>query len=358
MPTNTHGGNLYEIMDRYGLSELIDFSASINPLGPPVNWKKIITANLDSIVNYPEIISDRLRGKIAASWKISRNNIVVGNGTTEIIYLICRAFLPERVLILAPTFSEYERAARCINAEIKHCLAFEKNNFEVDINELVKQLSLNNVDCLFICNPNNPTGTYIPHDMILYLIKQARKRDVLVILDEAFIDFCDTVYSIIPYMQGMRNLIVLQSLTKIYSIPGLRLGYAVGHKGSIKHLLEKKEPWSVNIYAQIMGMFLLQHTVFKEKTKTYIKNEKRYLVNQLQRLTEFKVFDSETNFLLIKILTKGFSAVNLKERMIKKGYLIRDCSDFYGLDQKYFRIAIKRHNNNIGLIRALSQVLH
>lgn len=358
-----HGGNIYRACERLKIDEeeIIDFSASINPLGVPKSVTSEIKDNIRCLCNYPDPDTRQLRLHIAKHNNISPDSILCGNGSTELIYLIVRAFRPETVLIPAPTFSEYERAVNDPQ-KVKCFVLWEKNDFAINPDEFIAAMSGSNseatyktslmtsVDMAFLCNPNNPTGGLLKRDDVLKIAEAAKNLKCHLIVDEAFIDFSPRD-SVIKEVENNPYLIVLRSMTKFYALSGLRLGYCVAPPDLIDVIKEYKEPWTVNTLAQVAGMAALNDISFRDESYKIIRNEKRTLEDGF-KLCNLQYFPSAVNYYLLKSdKTQG-----LISALAKRGILVRDCSDFLGLDGSYMRIAVKSNRDNMRLLTELAQL--
>jgi len=369
---STHGGNIYNAAQELGISEneIIDFSASINPLGISGKVKKVIAEEIVNLVNYPDPDAKMLRQFISAHLSIKRDSIICGNGSTELIYLIPRALKPEKVLIASPTFSEYERAIRTQNterrAQIKYLSLKEEDKFKVDLDKFIKSMIdekqiLNeakslysdvcvpgSVNMAFLCNPNNPTGNILKKVEVLEIAEAAKNSKCFLVVDEAFIDFAPDD-SVVREVQNNPYLIVLRSLTKFYAMAGLRVGYGVFNEAVIESIKEFKEPWTVNNLAQHSAVAAIGDTQYIKATMDLMRREKKYLENGFKDIG-ITFFTSEANFYLIKLNPAQDVCNKLKE----KGILARDCSNFKGLDRSYIRVAVKSNKENQRLIQELS----
>lgn len=360
--TERHGGNIDEIIENYKLnaselSELIDFSVNLNPLGPPPAMIEQIYKAIEEIVRYPNPESRRLRTKLSEWLSIPADNFIVGNGSTELIYLVCYALKPRKALIPEPTFSEYRRSAQCAGSEISCLIAHESDdNFQVNLKELLK--AVENVDVLFICNPNNPTGCILEKGNILKIAKSAPQT--LIVIDEAYMDFCEEPerFSIIQEATRFDNILLIRSLTKLFAIPGLRLGYLVGCRNQIELLNRYKQPWNVNSLAQAAGEAVLANSDYIKKSRDLVKKERGFLFEQLAQFKQLKPFPAAANFILVKLKSSdpNFTSTDLKRELLNYGLLIRDGSSFIGLGSKFFRVAIKRREENLKLIGALRKI--
>jgi threonine-phosphate decarboxylase len=347
-----HGGNIYLLAACLGIAEnsVIDFSASINPLGVPVSVRSAIKENLECLFNYPDPDTKRLRLKIAEHVGVDADSIVCGNGSTELIYLIVRALRPTNVLIPAPTFSEYERACtRSQGVSIAWHELKMQNYFDVDPEELTRAMAGENslsapCDMVFLCNPNNPTGRLIKRDDMLRLAEAAAALKCMLVVDEAFIDFCPNA-SVTDEVKKNPYLVVLRSLTKIYALSGLRIGYAVLPPSLLDAVREAKEPWTVNTLAQIAGITALDDASYKTETFRVIEEEKRNLEAGFARLG-ITYLPSSANYYLLRLRR----AQEILSCLRGKGILLRDCSNFPGLDGTYIRVAVKSKTDNSRLL--------
>ncbi|MEC9490433.1 MAG: histidinol-phosphate transaminase, partial [Halanaerobiales bacterium] len=251
-----HGGKLIEAAQKNNLKQdqIIDFSANINFLGPPTLIKEAIRANVSKIDNYPEINSKTVKRLIAEKHGLEPGQVAVANGAAEMIYQLNKVLKPEQVMVIDPTFSEYELAAESVGAKIKHFQLRSSADFVPDLENLKADIN-SKIDLLFICNPNNPTAHLIKAEKLEAVIQKAAAENVIVVLDEAFIDFLTEPdkYSAIKFLNSYDNLVILKSLTKLFAIPGLRLGYALTNKNLSLELEAKRDPWSVNYFSQLAG---------------------------------------------------------------------------------------------------------
>ena len=351
-----HGGNLERAMEKYGISseKIIDFSANINPLGFSSKTREAIIKNLDRLSHYPDPECKEAKKEISAYFKIDYENIILGNGSTELIYLIVQTLKPKKVLIPVPTFCEYERALNNNNVSINFYKLKEKQEFLVSLDEIIPQLA--GIDLVFLCNPNNPIGTFLPKKEMLTLVKEVQKRKIFLVLDEAFIDLYEED-SLIKEVKNYDHLIVLRSLTKFYGLPGLRIGFGASSPKLIKKLEAQKIPWSVNCLAQTAVREILQDEKFISKSKSFLLEEKEYFYQELSNIGGWKVYKPSTNFIFIKLLG-NISSEGLMEQLAKKGILIRDCSNFRGLEEgKFIRVAVRTRKENIKLLKELKLIL-
>lgn len=339
-----HGGNIYRFIDEenFEIDDVIDFSASINPLGIPEIAIREIKDNIKYLCNYPDTDSRNFTQTVARHFGIDPDCILCGNGSTELIYLTVRTLKPKRVLIPTPTFSEYERAARSEGIEeIEYFYLKGEDNFDIPCEEFISLIKsrLNPAHMIFLCNPNNPTGRLIRKEDMLKIAETAKRLQCYLVVDEAFIDFVPGE-SVIKEVKNNPYLIVLRSMTKFYGLAGLRLGYGVMSPGVCERLMEHKEPWTVNTLAQIAGVACLKDTEFKTETLRTISQWKTHLEGLFER-HRIRYIPAAANFYLFN-LKAGTSLLHFLK---KKGILIRDCSNFKGLEplngRGWFRIAVK-----------------
>ncbi len=343
-----HGGNIYELKGK-DRKKIIDFSANINPLGLPAGLKEAIYKNFDRILHYPDYKATDITKKIAKCWGIDEENVLLGNGSVELIYLIISFLRPKTAFVPVPTFSEYERAARGIKSRIEFLKLKEKEGFKLDLSSIGK------TDILFLCNPNNPTGNLIAEDGK----RIEALSNKLVVVDEAFMDFLPEQknYTLIWKAVKSKKLIVLRTLTKFFALPGLRVGYLIAHKKIIDKLRQYQAPWGTNSLAQLAAGLILNDKVYIKKTRKLIGKERKYLSKQLAAIVGLKPYPSVANFLLLKIERPGLSSKSLQRLLLEKGILIRDCANFRNLNDKYIRVAVRSHKENLQLLAALKEVL-
>ena len=334
-----HGGP-YSIRYR---ARILDFSSNVNPLGFP----DIIKKSLDykKISTYPDHDSVQLKQKLSKHLGVSIHNIAIGNGATELIYDYCRVVQSSKVLIAAPTFGEYEAASRLF---VARPIFFKTLSLQADLKQFIQKIPKNST--VFVCNPNNPTGELLPRSAVLQIINAAKKKSSNVFVDECFIELTQTNQSVVDLVSRFQNLFVLRSLTKSFGLAGLRLGYAITNKELVSILNKIKIPWSVNGLAQQAGIAALSDKSFLAKTRNLIKSESEFLIDSISKLDSFSCFDTGTNFILIK--TKQ-PAKLLQKKLLAKNILIRDCTNFRGLNQHYIRIAVRTHKENQKLVSAL-----
>lgn len=325
--------------------KILDFSSNVNPLGFPPAIKNCLKKNSNLFSVYPDSDSTKLRAHLENYTGIPKNQIIVGNGATEIIYNFSKAFLNKRnVSIPIPTFGEYESAARLNGARVSY---FKTMNLNQDIDNFLKTISKNH--CIFVCNPNNPTGVLTSQKNMLKILDLSHDKSVLVFVDECFIELASNPKeSIVPKLHEFDNLFILRSMTKSYGLAGLRVGYGLGSKKMIEILNKIKIPWNVSGVAQNIAIRALSDRSHLKKTRKLIEKERKFLDSSISKIDGFSCYGSDANFILIK---SKISSKQLQKKLLKKNILIRDCSSFRGLDSKFIRVAVRTHDENQRLVR-------
>ena len=344
----SHGGK-YSVKNPS--PDLLDFSSNINPLGASPMVRRYLKRQLGSISEYPDSDSVNLRKALQWYCKIPHEQIVIGNGATEIIYNFCKAFLSKKtpVLIPIPTFGEYEAAAKLSGCKITF---FKTMNLESNLDNFIKKIPKNG--CVFVCNPNNPTGKLLSKRNLLKIIQAAKKKSSLAFVDESFIELVsESNQSIIKYVKKFSNLFILRSMTKSFGLAGIRVGYGIGSKQIISILNNLKIPWNVSGLAQHAARAALCSISYLNKAKKIIENESKYLRNSISKINGFECHDAAANFILIKTKQKSKT---IQKKLLKKKILIRDCSSFRGLNNNYIRIAVKTRKENKKLVKALEKI--
>jgi len=344
----SHGG-------KYGTKnpnpQMIDFSSNVNPLGCHPGVKRYLKKQLDLISEYPDPSSSDLRANLAWFTGVRKKQIVVGNGATEIIYNFCKTFLNKKtpILIPIPTFSEYEVSAKLCECKISF---FKTMDLSKNLQKFIMKIPRNG--CIFICNPNNPTGVLIKKKEMLKIISAAKKKSTIVFVDETFIELVPGHdESVIKHLKNFENLFILRSLTKSFGLAGIRIGYGEASPQIIDPLQKIKIPWNVSNMAQLAASAAMCYHPFLDKTRKLIKKERNFISSNLAKSKKFACYTSATNFLLVK--TKVKSKL-LQKKLLKQKILIRDCSTFRGLNQNYIRIAVKTRRENIKLLKALEVI--
>ncbi len=369
MSKEGHGGNLAAAAERYDLppEEFVDFSSNINPLGIPRRLKGRLKKNLSEVTRYPDPHFAAARRGLSDYLGVPAENVLVTNGGAEAIQLAVNGEVRRdqraRGLIVNPTFSEYGGSLRRAGGEAVN-FTTKPPDFHLCIEELLRFFADNegkrNLDLLFFCNPNNPTGQVVGRARLERLwerVKSIVGDDVKMVVDEAFVDFLPREERVTLRKRASddRGLIVVGSLTKMFALPGLRIGYLVGHEKTVDRLEKIQIPWSVNGLAQLAATQVPYLTSFVARTRRFIKEEREFLCRQLEDLQVLRVFPSRTNYILVEVGDRRLSATKLKDFLGRRGYLIRCCDNFLGLDEQFFRLAVKSREANEGLLALMRE---
>lgn len=349
-----HGGDVYRNPDS------LDFSINLNPLGMPEMVKAALKQGVDGWERYPDPVCEELRKAIGSYYEISSDFLICGNGAAELIYLAVQVLKPKKAIVFSPSFSEYGQALKSFQCEIISFFLEKEEGFLPDMERLCRMIeeeSEGHIDMVFLCNPNNPTGIFVDKKQVKILADVCKNAGTFLMIDECFCDFLEEPdkVSMMEYVREYSNIMILKAFTKTYSMAGLRLGYGVS---SDKILLEKiqkmRQPWSVSIPAQEAGIAALKTDGdYLRKTRELLKSERIYLKEGLNQLG-FQVFDSQANFLLF--YDKRARERNLWNLCLEKGLLIRNCDNFHGLGQGYYRICLRNRKENERLLQVISEI--
>jgi threonine-phosphate decarboxylase len=355
-----HGGNIYAASRDSQQKEAIwlDYSANINPLGLAPSVKAAMLQAIDSVIHYPDADAYDLKRAICRAYGISSELITVGNGAVELLYVLSHIIQPHKVLVMAPTFSEYERAACSSGAQVSYYVLHAHDDFKVKSTALIDQIEMSQPELVFLCNPNNPTGVLMPPAEIAEVIAAAAKIKSFVVIDESFLDFLHwNVWTCQPLLSKFSNLIIAHSLTKFYAIPGLRLGFVLASEIMTRKLHLSKDPWNVNSIAQAAGVAALGDEVYAEQSRTYITQEKKFFYQSLGKISGLKPYEPAANYILVDIRQSPWTASALRQKMMEQKILIRDCSNYEGLGDDYIRLAVKSHEQNEQVLQVLQNIM-
>lgn len=346
-----HGGNLVwaASLANCSPSAILDFSASINPFGPPASAIATIQSHLSDLRAYPDPHYHQLRAALSQFHQIPADWILPGNGVAELLTWVCRELATlDETYLLTPAFGDYYRALGAFGGNV---VAWAIADFASPALEL--PLPTGQSTGLLLNNPHNPTGLIFTRETILPYLE----RFALVVVDEAFMDFLppDEDQSILNWVQAYPNLVVLRSLTKFYSLPGLRLGYAIAHPQWLQRWQQWRDPWAVNVLAAAVGEVVIQDYPFQQQTWQWLTTAKPLLYEGLSRLPGLTPYPGAANFLLVQ---SDHSVVMLQTELLKRHrILIRDCLSFPALGDRYFRVAVRSTNENQQLLEGLANIL-
>ena len=344
--TQIHGGDIYtNDID-------IDFSVNINPLGIPETVKSVLHQAVEKCSEYPDINSQELCQKLSAWLNIPAEYLLFGNGASELFMAITHAVNPDKVLIPVPSFYGYQHATNAVGAEPVYYYLKEENDFAFD--EKFLSVMTEDIDMLFLANPNNPTGKVLDMECLIQILEKCRANNILLVLDECFIEFCEEKNRLLDKLDKYTNLIIIRAFTKIFAIPGVRLGYMLC---SDKVLLQKVKAhipeWNLSTFAQWAGLCCMGQDGYISKTIECVKTERDFLTHGIKELEtkglQIRAYESDVNFILIK------TDIPLYDRLLQKKILIRDCENFQGLSKGYYRIAVKLRSENEKLLKAIGE---
>ena len=355
-----HGGDIYSVFEKDPEAEkkLVDFSANISPLGMPEAVRQAVTAGLDRAVHYPDPKCRTLKDSICRFYMekrgifLSRDMIMCGNGAADVIYRFVLAMNPKKALLLAPTFAEYEEALKLTKTSLEFYFC-PKDTLAVqeDILEKIHK----GLDVMFLCNPNNPTGLLTDPGLLKKIIEKTGRNGVFLVVDECFLDFSleEDRYSVISDLSQNEHILVLKSFTKMYGMAGIRLGYGVCRDRDLVEKMEHQgQTWPVSTLASEAGMAALLDINYPEKVRQYVLREREYLFHALSRLG-IRFWHSHANYILFQLSDPA----DFYDRMLKKGFLIRRCANYRGLDETFYRMAVNKHEDNMGFINALEDII-
>lgn len=336
-----HGGDIYSY------SNILDFSANINPLGIPERVKKAVAGSIEQLIHYPDSKCRKLRTAIADKEQIPNSWVLCGNGAADLLYTLCFALRPKRALLPVPSFLEYSQALSCCGCQIDVSFLTEETHFQIT-EHFLQDLKKTSYDIVFLCNPNNPTGQTIPPEILMDILSICEQRRTFLVIDECFLNFTNEYRtgSMVSNLFLSGHLLILKAFTKMYALPGLRLGYLLSSNTALLDKLETyRQPWSVSVPAQTAGIAALKETDWEEKTRSFIERERLWLTGRLP----FSNITGKANFLFFR------SECNLYQDCLEHGILIRDCNNFISLEGKhYYRIAVKKREENQQLVRLIS----
>lgn len=351
MEHSIHGGDIYRNNVK------LDYSVNINPVGIDGKIKTRINMNLDALEHYPDPEQMRLKSALGRKFDIFPDNIVCGNGASELFLAIVHALTPKKIVCPVPSFYGYERVAWAAGAELRCYQLKEENDYDLDsgILEMLKS----EVDLLFLTNPNNPVGNRIENQLLEEILRTCRENNIWVVLDECFIEFLGhSNYDVKERLHRYPNLMIVRAFTKYFAIPGIRLGYMMSWDENLLNKIRLNLPeWNISVLAETAGVAALECEEVYENTGILISRERTYLETFIKRAfmesgKEIRIYRGEANFILIK------TDFDLYSNMLERGILIRDCSNFRGLGTGYYRIAVKSHEDNEIFIDTLENCLN
>ena len=348
-----HGGDIYT-------QEIeMDYSANISPLGLPAGVKEAVVNNLDSFCVYPDSRCIKLREALAEHHQVKADHIICGNGSADLIFQLAEALKPEKALLTAPSFQEYEQALKAAGTKIRFCQLKKEQGFALDRKAWEEMLD-DGIEMAFLCNPNNPTGIPILKEDVVHMADECRKRGIFLAVDECFNEFLDEPeqYSVLKEEGEKDNVFILKAFTKLYAMAGFRLGYGIcGNEDVLSAMEEKRQPWSVSGIAQAAGEAALRETAYVRQVRELAGRERKFLKHGLEQLG-FQVFDSQANYIFFHVPDDGTGEDSLFYRLKKEKILIRSCGNYPGLENGYYRICVKDREKDQKLLAIMEKVRH
>lgn len=339
-----HGGDIYRHPG------VLDFSVNCNPYGIPNGVKKAVTAAVEQAECYPDVDCMRLRNAIGQTENISPEQIICGNGAADLIFALVLALKPKKALLAAPTFAEYQQALAAVGCEVCYVRLKEENGFVPDENFL-DQICVG-TDLVFFCNPNNPTGVAAKREYIRKIAVKCQMCAAFLVVDECFIDFLEQpeIYTMKGFLKEFPSMFLLKAFTKKYAMPGLRLGYGLcSDEQFLETMAAVMQPWNVSTLAQEAGIAALKETAYVRDSLEKIRSQRKNLIEGLKQLG-CKVYASEANYIFFQ------GPERLSEKCLEHGILIRDCSNYEGLSKGFYRIAVRRPEENGIFLETLQKI--
>ncbi|QRG68810.1 threonine-phosphate decarboxylase CobD [Brevibacillus choshinensis] len=357
LETFGHGGDLLTAAERFGVApgEFLDYSANINPLGMPESVRQMLVDSIGEVTRYPDPGHREFRQALADRLGLPQSWLLSANGAAEAMAIAILGLAPQTVGVVYPCFSEYAQLATQFGARVVGCYGVEENGYKPDMGDLHRLFE--EADLIFVGSPNNPTGVLYQQDELLKMADWAEQTKTWLVVDEAFLDFVEEErqFTLADRLESFPHVILMRSMTKMYAIPGLRLGYAIAHPEVIGRMREKQVSWSVNALALRAGVLCLAEQSYEEKTRELIAFERDYLTRFIRDELGWKVWAGEANFLLMRSPASK-TAEQLQALLGKKGILIRSCAMYPGLTAHDVRIAVRGPKENERLVKALRDV--
>ena len=348
-----HGGNIYKKARELGIAEaaILDFSANLSPLGIPNGVKQSMIDGIEGLIHYPDPDCALLTEAIADFDKVKVSQVLCGNGGADLLFRLSLALKPKKALLPVPTFVEYEEALKSVDTEVEHFYLEQDFKVKDNILDAMKEEH----DFLVICNPNNPTGLLVERELLLRILDKAKMLGITVLVDECFLEIYpgEKEYTLKEYLEQYSNLIILKSFTKMYAIPGVRLGYVLsGNEGLLQKMKACGQAWSVSHIAQAAGVAALKEMDYRKQTIDLIEKENAFMKARLSKLP-IQLYDGVANYLFFRVP----GVEDLDKKLENHGIMIRNCSNYVNLGNDYFRVAVRSREDNLKLIYAMEEAL-
>ncbi len=346
-----HGGYIYDRAIR------LDFSVNVNPFGMPDKMRQAAIDGVMQAEQYPDVAQRGLKAAIARIEGVAAAQVLCGSGAAELIYAAALAYVQTaaaapQALLMTPSFSEYEAALQAAGCGLTFYPLTAADKFELkDLPGYLAAIAPD-IGMVWICNPNNPTGTVLRRDQLEAILDHAKAQGAIVIVDECFIDFLDQPdqYTVVPLLQRYQNLVVLKAFTKLYAMPGLRLGYLLSDNADLlARISARMQPWNVSLPAQLAGTAAVEETQYRRESLAFTRAGRDYMKQQLGQYG-IPIYGSRANYIFFK------GGPDWKAGCLEQGILIRDCSNYRGLTNGYYRVAVRKREENQELLRVLEQL--
>ena len=351
-----HGGNALPLFEKYGVSprEVLDFSVSVNPLGPPEAIVEIWPRLIEYLPQYPTVNGDGIRHYYSQAYSISKESILAGNGSVELMYRCFSALPIRRIGVVCPSFFDYAQALRAANVTCDFVSLSHLNGFLAPPVSVLQDVLRRN-DGVIIGNPNNPTGTRYDRDTLVALAKEHPSKYIFV--DEAFLPFCENESSqtLLSRSTLASNLIIFRSLTKMFAIPGLRAGALVSTEQTVQSFRQLAAPWVNNVVIDHIAPLLLNCTGYISATRQFVRKEMYRLKAGLANLSGVSWFGGNINFALLRLMPP-LCLDDVMRQLLGNGLLVRDCRNFHGFDGEFLRFCVRTPSDNSALLSALQQI--
>lgn len=338
-----HGGDIYRNQIR------LDFSVNTNPLGMPDLVKEALHQAVEEAENYPDIRAQALSAAVTEQLQVRKEQLVFGNGASELFHAVLHAIKPSKILIPVPSFLGYEEAAKAIDCEVIFYEMKKEENF--CLTDRILDVLDENISLVFLANPNNPVGNLVEPELIFQIAEKCRQCDITLVLDECFMELTgkEQTYSFLKRLDEFPNVVVIRAFTKLYAIPGVRLGYLVCEQNLAEKIRLQLPEWNLSVFAQRAGVAAIKEQEYIVRAVVCIQTQRQFLLEELQA-AGCSVFDSDADYLLF------YSEMPLYELFLQRGILIRDCSNFRGLQRGYYRIAVKSEEQNRMFAEVLREI--
>lgn len=341
-----HGGDIYR--NRVTL----DFSVNINPKGIPDSVNAVMATSIFDIDKYPDMECENLREALEQKLSVPRERILCGNGLSELILAICHAKRPKTALLVAPTFEGYETALNAVGTRISYYFLKEEERFELTYG-IIERIKEEKPEIVFICNPNNPTGRLVEKNLMYDIARVCDEENAIFVVDECFMELVSKLreYTLVKLEKLFKNMIILRTFSEVYGIPGIRLGYGIFSTEELRDEVARHiSEWGVSQMAQNVGVVALRERNFLDYSSKIIEDERLHLTSKLMEFG-MVLYPSQANFILFKEKKH-----DLYHKLLEKEILIRDCKDMMGLERGFYRVAIRKHQENSILIRKLAEI--